>query len=66
MTQNQEAWELWGEIQTQWRAGALGIIGLDYNAVYAEAARLEIELSRCTMNKVKALERWTLRMMNDD
>ena len=41
---------------TQWRTKGEKLIGLDYPAVYAEAARLQIELSTCTMEKIKALE----------
>jgi len=54
------------EVQTQWRAGGLGVVGLDYTAVYAEAARLEIECSVCTMRKIKVLEREVLRDMAKD
>ena len=66
LTENAEVWELWIEVQTQWRAGGIGVIGLDYHAVYAEAARLEIELSPCVMKKIKALESFTLKRLNDD
>lgn len=52
-------------MQTQWRAGGLGVIGMDYHAVYAEAKRIGIELSICTMAKIKALERFTLQQMTE-
>ncbi len=66
MEENSEAWELWLEVNTQWRAGGMGIVGLDYPAVYREAERLEIEVSNCTMLKIKALERHVLeKMLND-
>ena len=63
---NADAWELWLEVQTQWRGGGMGIIGLDYNTVYAEAARIGIELSVCTMKKIKALEREVLRTLKTE
>jgi hypothetical protein len=43
-------------VQTQWRATFKGLIGLDYVAVAAEAKRMGIDLSHCTMKKIKALE----------
>lgn len=61
MDANTEALELWMEVNTQWRAGGMGVVGLDYPAVYQEAARLGIEISNCTMAKVKALERHSLQ-----
>lgn len=54
--ENFEAWVLWNEVKTQWRSTAFDLIGLDYNAVAAEAKRLDIELTQCTMKKIKALE----------
>ena len=56
MDENQDAWDLWIEVRTQWRGAGMGIVGLDYNTVYAEAERLGIDLSVCTMRKIKALE----------
>ncbi|BBO92050.1 DUF1799 domain-containing protein [Desulfosarcina ovata] len=61
MPENYEAFDLWMAVQTQWRAGGFGIIGLDYNTLYHEADRLEIDLSPCMMSKIKALEASTLR-----
>ena len=57
---NHDALELWLELQTQWRVGFSGPTGLDYPAVYAEAQRLDIDLSNCVIRKIKALERLTL------
>ena len=56
MDENIDAWDLWIEIRTQWRSTGMGIVGLDYRTVYAEAERLGIDLSVCTMKKIKALE----------
>ena len=60
MDENQDAWDLWIEVRTQWRGAGMGIVGLDYNTVYAEAERLGIDLSVCTMRKIKAMERLCL------
>jgi hypothetical protein len=60
MTQNFSALELWLSVQTQWRGG-FSLIGLDYNVLYQEAARLEIDLSPCMMSKIQALERHVLK-----
>jgi hypothetical protein len=38
-------------------------LGLDYTVVYAEAARLRIDLSNATMAKIRALERETLKVI---
>jgi hypothetical protein len=60
MSQNIEAMALWLSVQTQWRGG-FSLIGLDYNTLYREAARLEIDLSPCMMNKIQCLERCVLQ-----
>ncbi len=56
MPVNEEALELWLAVRTQWRAGGLGVVGIDYLAVQQEADRLEIDLNRCLMRKIQALE----------
>lgn len=61
---NQDVWQVWVSVQTQWRAGGFGLIGLDYVAVEAEAERQEIELSRCDWLKLKALEHYELGRHN--
>jgi hypothetical protein len=48
---------------TQWRAGGMGVIGLDYGEVRAAAADMEIELSPCMWGKIRALEAATLDKM---
>ena len=40
--------------------------GVDYPAVHGEARRLEIELSICTMNKIKALEAAVIAAQHKD
>ena len=58
---NEEALELWLASRTQWRAGGVGVVGIDYLAVQQEAERLEIDLNRCLMRKVQALEQLELK-----
>lgn len=57
METNLDAWLLWGEVQTQWRASFAGRIGLDYSEVRHAARYLEIDLSPCLWKKIQALER---------
>ena len=66
MPENYDAWQLWLEVQTQWRAGPMGLIGLDYQVVYKEAERCGIPLTNCTMKKIKRLESETLKAINSD
>jgi hypothetical protein len=54
---NETAMELWLMVRIQWRVAGLGVVGLDYLAVQQEADRLEIDLNRCLMRKIQALER---------
>lgn len=60
MEENEDAWELYLAVRTQWRASGLGPIGLDYGAVHREAARMGIELSECTMRKLRRIEQAVL------
>jgi hypothetical protein len=60
MLENAEAWELWLVVHTQWRAGPVGVIGLDYPAIYQEAVLMEIDLSPGMRAKIRALERFEL------
>jgi hypothetical protein len=64
LPENLDAWDLWLSVQTQWRASGFGIIGLDYLALQQEADRLEIDLSICTMAKIRALEAYTLKQQS--
>ena len=64
MAENEDAWELWLEVATQWRSAGFSILGLDYPCLYQEAARLGIELTTRTMRKIKALEQCVLELIN--
>jgi len=56
MPENIEALELWDQVNTQWRAGGMGVIGLDYTEVRVRAKELDIEMSDCVWRKIKILE----------
>jgi hypothetical protein len=42
-TENYEAYFLFSFMQTQWRAGGMGLIGLDYNALWKKMDRMSLE-----------------------
>jgi len=52
--------ELWLAVCTQWRAGGMGPVGLDYSEVRIWAAELEIDLSPGMWAKIRALERYVI------
>lgn len=56
LPENEDAFFLFKEIKTQWRAAGFGLIGLDYNVLYQEGERLGVDLSPCVMKKIKACE----------
>ena len=56
---------LWLAVRTQWRAGGVGLVGLDYIAVQHEADRLGIDLLPPAMDKIRALEAHELRRQQE-
>lgn len=64
MPGNEDALDLMQAVRTQWRGAGFGVIGLDYNTVYAEADRMEIDLTQCMMNKIQIIEMLELNRMN--
>lgn len=64
MPVNEDALELYASCHTQWRGAAFGVIGLDYLVLYAEAERLEIDVTPCLMAKIRDLESMDLERMN--
>ena len=52
--------------ETQWRAGFGGVYGLDYNAVFAVAAALQISIDASALRGLQALEREQLRVWTKD
>ncbi|WP_054031245.1 DUF1799 domain-containing protein [Desulfatitalea tepidiphila] len=63
--ENEEAFELWAAVCTQWRGAGLGLVGLDYEEVRKWAGDLEIELTAGVWRKIKALERHVLKRAED-
>lgn len=55
-------------ISTQWRAGAGGPFGLDYNVVYRELDRLKLddESEEELMAAIRVIEAAALRAMRED
>ena len=51
-------------MQTQWRVGGMGPVGLDYGEVRRWAADMDIEMSACMWGKIKALETAALKAAN--
>lgn len=60
-----EAMEVWAEVQTQWRAGPAGIIGLDYAEARSAADEIGVEWCICLKRKLQAMERWELTRVAD-
>lgn len=58
---NWDAWLIWQDVQTQWRAGGMGLIGLDYSEVRQSAKDLGIEYTMANKRKIQALERECLK-----
>lgn len=41
--ENVQAVALFSRLSSQWRAGALGVVGLDYNVLFHEMDRMDLE-----------------------
>lgn len=65
MPENEDAWELWLAVHTQWRMGGMGPCGLDYPAVVQVAGLLGIEMSTPLLRKIQCLERHDLAKLAD-
>jgi hypothetical protein len=50
-------------VQTQWRVGLSGPIGLDYSAVWLVAESMDIEMHAANLGRIRALEREALEHM---
>jgi hypothetical protein len=66
MPENEDAWELWLEVATQWRSTGFSILGLDYASLYRETERLQIAPTTRTIRKIKALEALCLEEARHD
>jgi len=56
LPENEDAWELWLNVLTQWRTGTKGVIGLDYNAAALISKTLEIPFDKVVFRKLRLLE----------
>jgi hypothetical protein len=56
MPENDEAWRLYQEVKTQWRAGGSGFIGLDYPEVRRGAREIGLSWTIGLKRKIQALE----------
>jgi hypothetical protein len=56
---------LWDHANTQWRAGGLGIIGIDFLAVEKIAGVLGIEFNCAMLRKIRTLELFELSRIRD-
>lgn len=52
-------------MQTQWRAGMAGPIGLDYPAVWLVAETMGVEIHEANLGRIRALEREALNHMRE-
>jgi hypothetical protein len=66
LEENEDAWDLWSMSGTQWRTGGMGLVGLDYNAVWKVAETIEIEMSVTILRKLRALEHAMIERQRDD
>jgi hypothetical protein len=56
MEVNADAWNIYQEIKTQFRAGPMGLIGLDYREMRQAIRDHGLSRSRGLEQKIKALE----------
>ena len=61
---NQAALSVWLHVQTQWRAGGLGVIGIDMAEVRRTARELGLRWSYALRSKITALEQAVLKKAN--
>ena len=57
---NEEVWELWAAVSSQWRTTFGGLVGLDFGAVREIANLLDVDLTRDIFEKLRTLELATL------
>ena len=64
--QNEDVYELWRAVSTQWRTSGFGPVGLDYNVLFKIARLLFIPMTRPLLMKIKVLEGLTLKKGIED
>jgi hypothetical protein len=63
LSANAEAWQLWLAVNTQWRIGPNGVVGLDYQAVIAVSQVLAIPMTKAILSKIRSLEDFQLKRL---
>lgn len=64
--ENTGIWELWQKINTQWRVGFGGVVGLDYAAIPYIAEVMDYEITPVDLDKIKVLEIYTLKKQKEE
>lgn len=57
---NGDAWRLFHAAKTQWRVGAMGAVGLDYQAVEWVSERLDVVCDLACLRKLGLIEQMQL------
>jgi hypothetical protein len=65
--ENQRAYFLFAELQTQWRAGAAGPTGLDYNVLFTKLDRMKLadEEAEQLEGDIRVMEHEALKTMSE-
>lgn len=66
LPENFDAWRLWQNVNTQWRASAFQVVGLDYPAMFQVAEVLYIDMSPDLFGKIRELERYELERLRKE
>jgi hypothetical protein len=66
LAENVDAWDLWENVQSQWRASGFGLIGLDYLAVRMVAELIGIKMDEGILQKLQLLEALTLNKLAEE
>ncbi|MCX7779610.1 MAG: DUF1799 domain-containing protein [Negativicutes bacterium] len=61
LPENVPAWRLWCRVNTQWRMGFDGPVGLDYNALHTVAEIYGLEITPALFEKIRELEYYTMK-----
>jgi len=61
LPENVDSWALWSAVQTQWRASAFGLIGLDYAAARCVADTMGLIWDEDALAMLSLLEAKELR-----
>lgn len=64
--ESQEIFHIFMQVQTQWRSGGFGVIGLDYGVLFKIANIYGYEITPAFMRYIAACEQTALRMINEE